>query len=219
VAEARRHERGFVDTSVVIDLDHLEASSLPVVIAVSAITVAELGAGPHAADDSDERARRQDRLQRADATFDPLPSTRSRLARTGVSTPRSSLADAKRRGRDRSICSSPRPPSRPRFRSTRGTAVTFRVLKSCWRSWRSDPVPVFGDALTGSAPECSGMLTQWDSDNFGLRLKYLRVGRRYRVARWTSFGQYGRERRGRNFASVKREMRTPHIELDRQREE
>jgi predicted nucleic acid-binding protein len=29
--------------------------------------------GPHATTDSDERARRQDLLQRAEATFDPLP--------------------------------------------------------------------------------------------------------------------------------------------------
>lgn len=30
-------------------------------------------AGPHAASDADERGRRQDRLQRAEAAFDPLP--------------------------------------------------------------------------------------------------------------------------------------------------
>jgi predicted nucleic acid-binding protein len=35
--------------------------------------MAELAAGPHATADPDERARRQDRLQRAEATFDPLP--------------------------------------------------------------------------------------------------------------------------------------------------
>ena len=34
--------------------------------------MAELAAGPHAAGDSAERARRQDRLQRAEATFHPL---------------------------------------------------------------------------------------------------------------------------------------------------
>jgi predicted nucleic acid-binding protein len=33
----------------------------------------ELAAGPHAAADVDERARRQERLQRVEATFDPLP--------------------------------------------------------------------------------------------------------------------------------------------------
>jgi hypothetical protein len=35
--------------------------------------MAELAAGPYATDDSDERGRRQDRLQRAEAAFDPLP--------------------------------------------------------------------------------------------------------------------------------------------------
>jgi hypothetical protein len=35
--------------------------------------MAELAAGPHATDDADDRARRQDRLQRAEAAFDPLP--------------------------------------------------------------------------------------------------------------------------------------------------
>ena len=69
----RRHTRGLIDTSVVIDLDQLTAADLPAEIAISAITMAELAAGPHAASDAAERARRQDRLQRAEATFDPLP--------------------------------------------------------------------------------------------------------------------------------------------------
>jgi predicted nucleic acid-binding protein len=38
--------------------------------------MAELAAGPHATHDSDERGRRQDRLQRAEAAFDPLPFDR-----------------------------------------------------------------------------------------------------------------------------------------------
>ena len=67
-----RHVRGLLDTSVVIDLDKIEPELLPSEVAVSAITMAELAAGPHAARDSAERARRQDRLQRAEATFDPL---------------------------------------------------------------------------------------------------------------------------------------------------
>ena len=69
----RRHERGLLDTSVVIDLERIDASSLPAEVAVSALTLAELAAGPHATTDSDERARRQERLQRAEATFSPLP--------------------------------------------------------------------------------------------------------------------------------------------------
>lgn len=71
--EGPRPERGLLDTSVLIDLDQLQASQLPIEVAVSAITMAELAAGPHATADTDERGRRQDRLQRAEAAFDPLP--------------------------------------------------------------------------------------------------------------------------------------------------
>jgi predicted nucleic acid-binding protein len=73
VADAARHHRGLIDTSVVVDLEQLDPSRLPFELAVSAITMAELAAGPHATGDGDERARRQDRLQRAEAAFDPLP--------------------------------------------------------------------------------------------------------------------------------------------------
>lgn len=73
MADPGRHPRGLIDTSVLIDLERLDSQRLPVEIAVSAITMAELAAGPHATDDPDERARRQDRLQRAEAGFDPLP--------------------------------------------------------------------------------------------------------------------------------------------------
>lgn len=68
-----RPPRGIIDTSVVIDLEKLDPADLPLAVAVSAITMAELAAGPHATTDTGERARRQDRLQRAEAAFDPLP--------------------------------------------------------------------------------------------------------------------------------------------------
>ncbi len=58
---------------MVIDLEHVPVSSLPLEVAISAITLAELTASPHATDDPKERSRRQDRLQRAEAAFDPLP--------------------------------------------------------------------------------------------------------------------------------------------------
>jgi hypothetical protein len=73
VVDEPRRRRGIIDTSVVIDLERLDPSELPIEIAVSAITIAELAAGPHATDDPGERGRRQDRLQRAEAAFDPLP--------------------------------------------------------------------------------------------------------------------------------------------------
>jgi predicted nucleic acid-binding protein len=72
VAEAQ-HERGLIDTSVVIDLGRLDPADLPAEIAVSAVTLAELAAGPHATGDPSERDRRQDRLQRTEATFESLP--------------------------------------------------------------------------------------------------------------------------------------------------
>lgn len=56
-----------------IDLDQLDPELLPAELTVSALTMAELAAGPHATGDSAERARRQDRLQRAEAAFQPLP--------------------------------------------------------------------------------------------------------------------------------------------------
>ena len=71
--EEQRHERGLLDTSVLVDLDEIGAARLPITVAVSALSLAELAAGPHATTDVDERGRRQDRLQRAEATFDPLP--------------------------------------------------------------------------------------------------------------------------------------------------
>jgi len=73
VPERQRPPKGILDTSVVIDLEKLNASDLPVEVAISSITLAELAAGPHATTEPDERGRRQDRLQRAEAAFDPLP--------------------------------------------------------------------------------------------------------------------------------------------------
>ena len=67
------HVRGVLDTSVIIDLERIEFDDLPAEVAVSAVTLAELAAGPHATDDPAERARRQDRIQRVEAAFDPLP--------------------------------------------------------------------------------------------------------------------------------------------------
>jgi predicted nucleic acid-binding protein len=64
---------GLLDTSVLVDLDSVDPAQLPDRVSISALTMAELAAGPHATDDVGERARRQDRLQRAEATFDPLP--------------------------------------------------------------------------------------------------------------------------------------------------
>lgn len=72
MAEGRR-PRGLLDTSVLIDLERIDAAALPLESVISAVTLAELAAGPHATSDPDERARRQDRLQRTEGTFEPIP--------------------------------------------------------------------------------------------------------------------------------------------------
>jgi len=60
-----------LDTSVLIDPP--PESALPEDASVAAITLAELVAGVHAARDPNERAARQDRLQRVEATLEAIP--------------------------------------------------------------------------------------------------------------------------------------------------
>jgi predicted nucleic acid-binding protein len=67
------HARGLLDTSVLIGIERIDPNTLPDEMAIAAVSLAELAAGPHATDDVMERARRQERLQRVEATFEPLP--------------------------------------------------------------------------------------------------------------------------------------------------
>lgn len=64
--------RGLLDTSVVIGYDEVNPSRLPAEISISALTLAELTAGPHAVSDELKRARRQNRLQRFEAKIEAL---------------------------------------------------------------------------------------------------------------------------------------------------
>lgn len=65
---------GLLDTNVVILLEDLsDLSVLPDVPAISAVTLAELSVGPLTAPDPGEAAARQIRLQRVEATYDPIP--------------------------------------------------------------------------------------------------------------------------------------------------
>ncbi|MEV1078523.1 type II toxin-antitoxin system VapC family toxin [Streptomyces sp. NPDC050211] len=76
------HEQGLLDTNIMILRKWIDADELPAEMAISAITLAELSAGPHQVRGSDEqsdydehaeRARRMDVLQRAENEFDPIP--------------------------------------------------------------------------------------------------------------------------------------------------
>lgn len=76
------HQQGLLDTNIMILRKWINPEELPTEMAITAITLAELSAGPHQVrsnaeqDDYDEhaeRARRTDILQRAENEFDPIP--------------------------------------------------------------------------------------------------------------------------------------------------
>ena len=65
---------GLLDTSVVLALHAItNASDLPEVALISAVTLAELSVGPLVAADDVERARRLATVQQVEADFDPIP--------------------------------------------------------------------------------------------------------------------------------------------------
>jgi predicted nucleic acid-binding protein len=74
--------QGMLDTNILILRHWIDPAELPDEMAISAITLAELSAGPHevrgnheqdAYDEHAERARRLEILQRAESEFDPVP--------------------------------------------------------------------------------------------------------------------------------------------------
>ncbi len=67
--------RGLLDTSVVIDRAVIDPAALPNAWALSAVTLAELSAGPHLTDDPATRAERQLDLQWAESSVEPVPFT------------------------------------------------------------------------------------------------------------------------------------------------
>jgi predicted nucleic acid-binding protein len=77
-----RLQRGLADTNILILRNWIQPLELPDEVAISAITLAELSAGPHEVRpdneqdlyfEGPERARRLDILQRAEHEFDPIP--------------------------------------------------------------------------------------------------------------------------------------------------
>lgn len=74
--------QGLLDTNILILRKWINPAELPDEMAISAITLAELSAGPHEVRHNDEqeiydeyaeRARRLEILQRAESEFDPVP--------------------------------------------------------------------------------------------------------------------------------------------------
>jgi predicted nucleic acid-binding protein len=74
--------QGLLDTNILILRKWINPADLPDEMAISAVTLAELSAGPHEVrrndeqdmyDEYAERARRLEILQRAESEFDPVP--------------------------------------------------------------------------------------------------------------------------------------------------
>ncbi|MCX5411934.1 type II toxin-antitoxin system VapC family toxin [Streptomyces sp. NBC_00059] len=81
-ADRSTYVRGILDTNIMILRRWVVPEELPDEMAITAITLAELSAGPHEVrrneeqsgyDEHVERARRLDVLQRAENEFDPIP--------------------------------------------------------------------------------------------------------------------------------------------------
>jgi predicted nucleic acid-binding protein len=73
VLVADRHESGVLDTCAYIDLDQLDAATLPSIPEITAITMAELHQGVAMAKSAAVRAARAEKLGVAIVDFDPLP--------------------------------------------------------------------------------------------------------------------------------------------------
>jgi predicted nucleic acid-binding protein len=91
-----------IDTNIVVHLAKLDPAQLPDEMVITTVTLAELSAGPHYANDATERARRMSVLQHVEATFDALPFDAEAARAFGMITaavlgagraPRSRLAD------------------------------------------------------------------------------------------------------------------------------
>lgn len=74
--------QGLLDTNILVLRRWIDPAELPDEMAISAVTLAELSAGPHQVrpngeqdvyDEHEERARRTEVVQRAESEFDPVP--------------------------------------------------------------------------------------------------------------------------------------------------
>ena len=79
---AERPRQGLLDTNILVLRRWIDPTELPDEMAISAITLAELSAGPYQVrpnseqdlyDEHEERVRRTEALQRTESEFDPVP--------------------------------------------------------------------------------------------------------------------------------------------------
>ena len=99
------HREGLIDTNILILRRTIDPADLPLYLAISALTLAELSAGPHQVRDDAgydlhaERATRLDILQRAESEFEPIPFDAEAARQFGRVTAAVVSAGRKPRGR------------------------------------------------------------------------------------------------------------------------
>lgn len=126
---AQPYLRGLGDTNILIQLERLTADQLPAELLISTVSLAELSAGVHSAEDAGERGRRIARLQRVEAAFNPLPFGTEAARQYGVIAGEIIATGRKPRGRvaDLMIASVAAANRLPLFTSNPGD---FRGLES-----------------------------------------------------------------------------------------
>ena len=93
------YPRGLGDTNILILLERLAAEQLPAELLTSTVSLAELSAGVHSAENATERARRVVRVQRVEATFSPLSFDAEAARQYGIIAAEVISAGRKPRGR------------------------------------------------------------------------------------------------------------------------
>ncbi|HEV2371540.1 MAG TPA: type II toxin-antitoxin system VapC family toxin [Streptosporangiaceae bacterium] len=138
-----RYLRGLGDTNILIYLERLAVDQLPAELLTSTVSLAELSAGVHSAVDAGERARRILRVQRVEATFNPLPFDAEAARQYGIIAAEVIAMGRKPRGRvaDLMIASTAAANKLPLFTTN---PADFRGLESVVTVI---PVPVPASAL------------------------------------------------------------------------
>jgi predicted nucleic acid-binding protein len=137
--------QGLLDTNILILRKWINPADLPDEMAISAVTLAELSAGPHEVrrndeqdmyDEYAERARRLEILQRAESEFDPVPFDAEAARIYGRVTAAVIAAGRKPRGRavDLMIAATAIAEGLPLYTTSPADITGWTA---CWKSFRS----------------------------------------------------------------------------------
>ena len=137
--------QGLLDTNVLVLRRWIDPTELPDEMAISAVTLAELSAGPHQVrpdseqdmyDEHEERARRTETLQRAESEFDPVPfdAEAARIYGRVTAAVVAAGREPRRRIADRMIAATAISEDLPSTPRTQATMQSWRSLFASFQS-------------------------------------------------------------------------------------